>query len=120
MDPTPCRQPDHGFDVTRLSQVMPTTETTADEHGCTSAGRLIRQTLRDSDGLCESTSQAEYAGSIPVIGSPPNRANAAERRFCQRAGTYSIPTVSIRDHGLRWLPQAKLQSADPRDVTILT
>jgi hypothetical protein len=73
----------------------------------------------------ESTSQAEYAGSIPVIsstviGSPITRANAAERRFCQRAGTYPIPTVSIRDHGLRWPPPAKLQSAGSRDVTILT
>jgi hypothetical protein len=80
----------------------------------------LPRTLTNPRRWVESTSQAEYAGSIPVIGSPLTRANAAECRFCQRPGTYPIPTVSIRDHGLRWLPPAKVQSADPRDVTILT
>ena len=55
--------------------------TTIDLHGCLSAVRLTRQTVRDSYGHRESTSQAEYSGSIPVIGSMLTSANGVERRF---------------------------------------
>ena len=40
-----------------------------DLHGCLSAVRPSGRIFKDSGGRIESTSQAEYAGSIPVIGS---------------------------------------------------
>jgi hypothetical protein len=43
---------------------------------------------RDFRRRIESTSQAEYAGSIPVIGSTATSGNAAMQQFGERAGTY--------------------------------
>jgi hypothetical protein len=55
--------------------------TTQDLHGRPSAA-LTRQTHRDRDGHSESTSQVEYAGSIPVIGSTnPQTARGTSRLF---------------------------------------
>jgi hypothetical protein len=41
----------------------------------------------------ESASQAEYAGSIPVIGSHLSSGNVASWRFGDCGGTYPIPTA---------------------------
>ncbi|MDT5260760.1 MAG: hypothetical protein QOD10_5840 [Mycobacterium sp.] len=60
-------QPSAG--VTTLSQVPHIRRTIADLHGCLFADGLTQRAAGDAPGPSESTSQAEYAGSIPVIGS---------------------------------------------------
>jgi hypothetical protein len=52
------------------SKQLPQTPT--DLHGCISAGSPHSTTHRDAHRCTESTSQVEYAGSIPVIGFTPS------------------------------------------------
>jgi hypothetical protein len=54
-----------------------------DLHGCFCAGGLLQQTRLGPLAHSESTSQAEYAGSIPVIGST-NPQFGGIFRDCQR------------------------------------
>src|ERR1700677_4909587 len=74
-----------------------------DLHGCFSAGRPISRTHRDNQGRAGSTSQAEYAGSIPVIGSTLTSSNAVR---IIRTGTLvtechnSIQTLSSALQGI--------------------
>jgi hypothetical protein len=55
--------------VTTLSHYRRLPRTGPYLHGYISAARGHLRTVIDGDGWNESTSQAEYAGSIPVIGS---------------------------------------------------
>jgi hypothetical protein len=47
----------------------------------------------DSHERAESTSQAEYAGSIPVIGSTSTSGDGGEPLFARQVGTYPVPTA---------------------------
>jgi hypothetical protein len=67
-----------------LSQVL---VTTADDPGLAwmyLARCSTQRTFRDTYRIPVSTSQAEYAGSIPVIGSTSSRADTAQRQFAFR------------------------------------
>jgi hypothetical protein len=78
-------------DVTTVSQVS---STPVDVCGLTwmfSHVAPLRQTLVDAQQRSKSTSQAEYAGSIPVIGSTSTSAYAV--RICSTggAGPVTVP-----------------------------
>ena len=62
--------------------------------GCDGAGSRLGWTPTDFKKLAESTSQAEYAGSIPVIGSTLTSALVA-RRDARRAGRYLPGTYRL-------------------------
>jgi hypothetical protein len=77
----------------RCHKSWPTERTASDNHEHIFAAKPSFWTHRDTPERTESTSQAEYAGSIPVIGSTLTSDDSVERRFGRRGGTYPIPTA---------------------------
>jgi hypothetical protein len=67
--------------------------TATDLRGCFCAGQQRLQPASDGREYPESTSQAEYAGSIPVIGSTVTRAYRAGRRIVRLPCTPPVPRL---------------------------